>query len=93
MADNSLHNNQNHNLKYIAHSFKYDNWICLFCTEDALPFNHITNDDEFVNAISENWNIYSKFSVKELEDRIFNPSEINDDNIFSIVFSLAFKYT
>ena len=58
-----------------------DNWICLFCIEDALPFNHITNDDEFVNAISENWNIYSKFSVKELEDRIFNPFEINDDNI------------
>ena len=57
-------------------------WFCTLCIQNALPFNHYDDDDDFVSAILENKMIESSVTVDMLnnQDKIFIPFELNDDD-------------
>ena len=57
------------------------NWICLSCISKALPFNKIIENSDFIQTISESWVNKQPLELQRLQDRVFNPFEINDDNI------------
>merc|ERR1712208_38802 len=43
-----------------------DNWICIRCVEEELPYNSLQDDDSFYDALSELWFDISDISIKEL---------------------------
>ena len=54
-----------------------NNWFCMSCMKQALPFNHFEDDDEFYNAINEPKNAEGKiFSM--IERKFSNISEISN---------------
>ena len=56
-----------------------EDWICFNCIKNSLPFTHFESDREFVDAISElNMNGQLAYA-HNLDDKIFNPFEINTD--------------
>ena len=57
-----------------------NSWICTLCLKNELPFNSISDENEFINAISESWNFSSSVSFDELNSLVFNPFELNSDN-------------
>ena len=56
-------------------------WLCPKCVGNELPFNHFIENDEFIQAISENWKTLSNFPCSRVQGLDFNPFEINDDEI------------
>ena len=58
-----------------------NNWICSKCIGGILPFNHITEDDDFVHALAENWWTDPLIPLDLLynDDRVFQPFELNFD--------------
>ena len=62
-------------------------WLCVNCAKSELPFNHFDDDYQYTDALSELWfSRTSSFSFKQLDERLFNPFETNDNNkgLFSI---------
>ena len=52
------------------------------------PYNHIDNDSEFIDVISESWmHINISFSFQELEKKMFIPFEINSELDTNILFN------
>ena len=45
-----------HDSMYIQRGF--DPWYCTDCTGTSFPFNSISDQSEFINAISENWSAH-----------------------------------
>ena len=54
-------------------------WICIYCNEGLFPFNHFTEDVDFSKCISENCNSCDKISISDLQNRLFNPFEFNNN--------------
>ena len=78
-------------IKCLSYPTNYDtdadkhNWICKTCTQNILPFNHIEEDSEFMDAISESWTTSISLSFKSLSEKVFNPFVINSlENNISI---------
>ena len=62
-------------------------WLCVNCAKSELPFNHFDDDYQYTDALSELWfPRTSSLSFKQLDERLFNPFETNDNNngLFSI---------
>ena len=59
-------------------------WYCTLCIADSLPFTHIDDDDEFFNAIVELRVTKQSLSLDDLNELLFNPFEMFDDNRNSI---------
>jgi hypothetical protein len=53
-------------------------WICSLCSADILPFNHYDDDEDFINALSDNWFVKDVLSIENLNERLFNPFELDD---------------
>ena len=57
-------------IKCLSYPINYDtdadkhNWICKTCTQIILPFNHIEDDSEFMDVISESWTRSISLSFK-----------------------------
>ena len=66
-------NNSNNN--------NYDNWICSQCTLSVLPYNHIQNDIEFRNVISDiqGINNYAESNLSNIFDLQTNFIERGND--------------
>ena len=78
-------------IKCLSYPTNYDtdadkhNWICKTCTQNILPFNHIEEDSEFMDAISKSWTTSISLSFKSLSEKVFNPFVINSlENNISI---------
>ena len=56
-----------------------NNWFCLRCTQSSLPFNHFPDDDDFLEALSSNWQIKPKIPLNLINDldKIFLPFDLN----------------
>ena len=54
-------------------------WLCPICIESVLPFSHIFEDADFLNAIADLQSTTIPISFTDLDDKIFNPFELNDD--------------
>ena len=54
-------------------------WFCPKCIGRTLPFTHFSYDVDFLNVIIENQSNRIDISFASLDERIFNPFEINDD--------------
>ena len=59
-------------------------WFCEICLSNALPFNHIVDDTDFIAALFE-LSFTTADSLRYLSDKIFHPFEINidDHQVFS----------
>ena len=55
-------------------------WFCPRCIEQILPYNHIFDDDEYLKALSENWNLPLSIPIDLLNhhDKIFLPFDLNE---------------
>ena len=62
-------------------------WMCVNCSEVVFPFNHIIDDSEFFKCITENVIINTKPSLAELETRLFDPFDLNEDNNVSYLLN------
>ena len=60
-----------------------DPWFCPTCVDDILPFNHIAENVDFLEAISEMW-ICNTIPYKQLNQQIFNVFEMNDESSIPI---------
>ena len=58
-----------------------NNWYCYNCTAYIFPFNHLTEQDDFINALAENYLTESCMSLHFIQsnDRVFQPFELNVD--------------
>jgi hypothetical protein len=45
-----------------------------------LPYNHFDDDLDFLSAISEKWYDLPKLDFNSLDEQIFIPFEINEEN-------------
>ena len=54
-------------------------WFCEMCLSNALPFNHIIDDTDFIAALFE-LSFTTADSLRYLSDKIFHPFEINIDD-------------
>ena len=59
-----------------------NDWICTICIEDALPFNNLIDDDEFLASIAPDRLQTHQHSIKELNQlTVYNPFELCDDKL------------
>ena len=56
-----------------------NNWYCPVCINSVFPFNHIDDDDRFLDSLAEFQTIPIPVSFASLNDKVFNPFESNDD--------------
>ena len=56
------------------------NWYCTKCIERLFPYNQIFDDTDFINAISENWDLQKtiSFDIINNQEKIFLPFELNE---------------
>ena len=56
-------------------------WFCTLCIEQALPYNHIHDDDEYLCALSENWDLPESISFEMLKHQheLFLPLDLNEN--------------
>ena len=54
------------------------NWLCPGGITSVFPVNSIYNDIDFRDALSENSNNEINVSLTELNEKIFNPFELNE---------------
>lgn len=55
------------------------NWICVNCTSSLFPYNHFDDQQDFINAVSENWFINNLYTLEDLNQRLFSPFEIDQE--------------
>ena len=51
-----------------------NDWICILCNISIFPFNHISDDDEFLSALP-----YARLNLEDLQKYIFDPFDFNND--------------
>ena len=56
-----------------------DIWYCPPCIQCILPFNHVDDDDVFIEAVIEA-SLDCSYRIHEINTKIFVPFEINDDS-------------
>ena len=54
-------------------------WLCTQCTQSVLPFNHLVEDSDFLNAISSLWGKPNNYILSDIMELNFNPLELNDE--------------
>ena len=56
-------------------------WYCTICTKNIFPFNHIDDDEDYLEALSENWSLYDgiPFNILKDHNKMFVPFELNED--------------
>ena len=52
-------------------------WSCTRCNADIFPFNHIEEQEDFIDVISESWFVNGTYSLSDLDKRLFTPFEID----------------
>ena len=57
-----------------------DGWLCKPCLSTALPFNHIEENSEFLNAVYSVALEHYCVPVNRFSNLVFNPFETNDDD-------------
>ena len=63
----------------VSVSFFFSHWICSFCLQSELPFNHMDDDDIFWSNISSVWSVLSNIDFSVLNEKLFIPFELNDE--------------
>ena len=54
-----------------------ETWYCKLCVCSVFPYNHIENNDEFLNTIAKHlW--HSGINLTHFSDKVFNPFDLND---------------
>ena len=53
-------------------------WLCSKCAETEFPFNHFSEDEDFIKVLSENWSSVSSIHLNHLNSLEFNPFDTND---------------
>ena len=43
------------------------------------PYNHIDDDGDFIQCLSENWRVTIGTNINELQEKVFNPFEVNSE--------------
>ena len=56
-----------------------NNWFCMKCSQSSLPFNHFSDDDHFIEAISSDWRNEPRIPLNLINDidKIFLPFDLN----------------
>ena len=56
-------------------------WYCTKCSEEMLPYNHIYDDDEFLIALSDNWDLPDviPYDLVQNNNKIFLPFDLNEN--------------
>ena len=62
----------------IDHLKNDSTWICCNCSASIFPFNQFDDNNEFINAIADNWFINDIYTLEDLDKRIFTPFEIDE---------------
>ena len=52
-------------------------WFCTDCVGNIFPYCHLYEDDEFMSALSENWNTKTKFLWKPYKIKITYSHHLN----------------
>ena len=61
-------------------SFPIQSWLCVNCASDILPFNHISDDDEFLLTIHYYFHLSKNIDVSKIQSLKINPFAINSPN-------------
>ena len=61
-------------------NFQDSEWYCIPCNQDILAFNQPDDDNEFITALSELWEVRISVSIDELNQRVFVPFEMNAED-------------
>ena len=56
-------------------------WFCPPCIQCILPFNHVDDNDVFIETVIEA-SLDCNYRIHEINTKIFVPFEINDDSPF-----------
>ena len=59
-------------------------WFCPECLGENLPFCNLTDDDDFLSALSE-YSGTPLHTALNLDDLVFNPLDMNDDHMESLL--------
>ena len=56
-------------------------WYCIRCAENIFPYYSIYDDNDFLSALSENWDLSEVVSLEMLnhQDQLFSPFELNEN--------------
>ena len=57
-----------------------DSWYCIDCNQSLFPFNHLDDDNEFIECLSEVWDVRITMSIDYLNDKVFVPFEVNNND-------------
>ena len=57
----------------------HDGWYCVDCNQSIFAFNHIDDDNRFIECLSEVWDVRVTMSIDDLNDKIFVPFELNNN--------------
>lgn len=69
-----------------------ESWFCIQCSAHIYPFNHFDDDTEFRYALTENICDKMSSTLEQLNEMIFNPFDINDDDTDSPLCNLDPDY-
>ena len=58
---------------------EHNQWFCIKCIEDILPFNHCNDDDDFHEYLSDYWHVKPMTSANNANDKLFVPFELSSD--------------
>ena len=61
-------------------SFPIQSWLCVNCASDILPFNHISDDSEFLLTIHHYFHLSKNIDVSKIQSLRINPFSINSPN-------------
>ena len=66
-----------------------NNWFCTKCTSDIFAYNHIDDDEEYLEIIYElqDCNPPIPFDILSSQDRMFIPFELNEDESLPLIDS------
>ena len=62
-------------------TFLSNQWFCPICINENLPFNHLDDDEKFLNTVLDFGSFNTSIAYHRLANQslIFNPFELNDD--------------
>ena len=59
---------------YITQNF---DMYCTRCNQSIFAYNHYSDDNDFIESLSESWDVRISMSIEELNQKIFIPFEVN----------------
>ena len=59
---------------------KGNDWICSHCVKEVFPFNHLDEDSQFYEAVSEFCGPAAAPTLYDLDDKLFVPFDLNDSD-------------